>query len=106
MTVTKEGLLEELDAIQKFMMLNDFKATISWHDFCNQNRQKDSNNLGKQSIENILTLVESLSKPEAWRILISQENFAKMRGVLADALQKMMEVVERIDKANKEGEWK
>ena len=104
--ITKEGLAEELDVISKFLQLNDFKPTISWYDFCNQYRKKDSANLGKQSIENISLLIESLSKPDAWRILISKESLGKLTGILADAAKRFTELVERIEKANKEGEWK
>jgi hypothetical protein len=71
--ITVEGLKEEIGAIVSFIYRkNNIRAIISWYDFCRTYRNPDHSSTGKQSIENIVALIESLTKPIPSVVLVDR----------------------------------
>lgn len=86
MTITKKGLLEELDAVWEFQK----RHFDDWLKFCDEYRN------GKQSTENLSMLVRSLigrgERNPPWRFLLSQQQLNS----LSSGLQKYVETLASI----------
>ncbi len=72
--ITKEKLIEEADAIYRFIYLENHDAWLKFCDECRIDR-------GNQSLEHTTALVRSLTQPQPWRFIITDKELKAFDGL-------------------------
>ncbi len=76
MTISYDGLEEEMDALTNFLYGSGDGGDL-WREYCDKKR-KDA---GNHSLEHISMLVRSITQPHAWRYILSGKDLDNFRKV-------------------------